>query len=838
MRLLIALLLAPLLAHADPQVTSTITACPMLDANRAVIPGISASTREITAVQKLRDDDALYDGTYYCQIEHKLVKTGNPRPVIAPEPEPVPEPNEPVPEPNEPAAHPPTDPQACIVYTRVPRTLSTEVTDKDGAVIEVKHIDALDSLPEVGRQFSNFNAPGQLVIHCPGEPERIIYDCVTDDQPCVPFDAMPSLDGRYIAFAVYRASGLENVSGNGYTYPIRQLSKSGNESEIRVYDTLTGQTIEWPHADGEQQTSPLFLPGNRIMFSSDRDRQFGPWLNRIGMDETSTPRLFIADLDGSNVEHISQHEMGGAMHPYLLSSGRVAYSSKWMTGNLPYIYNNGSINWPTTTGNMWVLQDMDMRGGDPTALYGSHHNTWSDGGKTINFKALHFVGERSNGDILISNYYRSNNLGLGDVIGFTPEPKLLEGPAPLFLPEVKYSLATWSTSDDSGAGRHDRAKIGWPEGAPDNQVIVTMGQGWCSSVAWHPLSMPQQIEAKGKIGCDVGIYRTTVIPSQAIGDMDLIVDRPEWHEFAARVVASRAIAEPELINTADGSCQIASSDAGSTDAHNRYEYNFNSGGNMKAAANNGTEIQGLDHSEVVAIRFYEVLPNTERRTNPNNSTGNKLRLFGDVPLLADKSFRAQLPCDTPYFMAGVDSAGRVVKRDQLPQSLRPGELRVCEGCHLHGSKGRPWADSLAYKAEPYLLPMSRPVPTYEADIKPILQARCASCHADDVPLFDYDDLVWDYFQATVPEGKKVQTGKDTDGPNRKYGLQRPYSSKYVHTQFAREGLLYWKAANARTDGRTDDQYRDDIDFGADHPTDMTDSELTELAAWLDSGATK
>ena len=39
------------------------------------------------------------------------------------------------------------------------RTTSTEVIDKAGQVIQVKHIDALDSLPEVGRQFPNFNAP-------------------------------------------------------------------------------------------------------------------------------------------------------------------------------------------------------------------------------------------------------------------------------------------------------------------------------------------------------------------------------------------------------------------------------------------------------------------------------------------------------------------------------------------------------------------------------------------------------------------------------------------------------------------------------------------------------
>lgn len=71
-----------------------------------------------------------------------------------------------------------------------------------------------------------------------------------------------------------------------------------------------------------------------------------------------------------------------------------------------------------------------------------------------------------------------------------------------------------------------------------------------------------------------------------------------------------------------------------------------------------------------------------------------------------------------------------------------------------------------------------------------------------------------------------------------YGLHRPYTSKYVNNMFARESLLYWKAANRRTDGRTDDTYGDDIDFGVDHPTDITSSELKIIGDWLDSGATQ
>jgi hypothetical protein len=54
--------------------------------------------------------------------------------------------------------------------------------------------------------------------------------------------------------------------------------------------------------------------------------------------------------------------------------------------------------------------------------------------------------------------------------------------------------------------------------------------------------------------------------------------------------------------------------------------------------------------------------------------------------------------------------------------------------------------------------------------------------------------------------------------------------------FARESLLYWKAANQRSDGRSDATYSNDIDFGKDHPVAISPEQLKILAEWLDAGA--
>ncbi|MBA6412693.1 PD40 domain-containing protein [Parahaliea sp. F7430] len=585
--------------------------------------------------------------------------------------------------------------------------------------------------------------------------------------------------------------------------------------------------------------SPAWLPDGRIMFASDRQGGREPFLDRISPNNRPDPQLYIADADATSAVNITPHEVSSAMHPYVLRSGRIVYGSQWLSHNLAYIHTNGGINWPGTQDNMWVVMDIDSRGGDMNALLGAHRTSLKTStGRRKTMKALHFLGQRANGDICVANYYRGNNLGLGDVLCWPPEPNGIEGQLPRFLPRNIYNVADWSVSNDQASRRVNgiyQGKIGYPEGADNNQLLLTLGRGYCTQVSGSLKSFQEDVaEQPNKLACDTGIYLTTQIPSKSIDDLAKVVDRAEWHEFGARVIAPRQVEQPPVLDTSDGSCQLASSNAADSETAPYKAYRFNH--NYAVSANNGGEIDGLAQSELAGIRFWEVLPNSPTKTFTNIS-GNRLRDLGLVPLLADKSFKVALPCDTAFIMAGIDAKGRVIKRDQVPQSLRPGEKRVCSGCHLHSRKGRHYEKSLAFGSEAIPLLTARPVPTYERYIKPIFERHCITCHVSDVPLMDYDKLVWDPFQASIPEDRRIQVS-NSNNPRRKYGLQRPYTSKYINSMFARESLLYWKAANQRSDGRTDQTYANDIDFGPSHPTDITEDELRILAHWIDSGATR
>lgn len=725
-----------------------------------------------------------------------------------------------------------------VVYTRVPRTRGPALaTLRDGSELSLHSPDVWDALPDTRRVFSGFNAPGQLVLRHPDGSEQILFDCFEQAQPCVPLDAAVSLDGDRVLFSVYYGEKLGNGWWDGATLPNRVLS-GASEARLHVVDIETGLVTPLTHQAGVFDVSPAWLPDGRIMFASSRQPFREPRLHWITPNNRPHTQLYIADADGSNAVNVTPHEVSSALHPYVLDSGRVVYGSHWLSHNLAYSSTNGSINWPGTLDNFWVVMGMDARGGDMTALLGGHRaSLQASTGRTKTMKALHFLGQRQNGDICVANYYRANNLGLGDVFCWPPEPVGVEGALPNFLPRGIYNVADWSKSNDEPSFKENGeflGKIGYPEGMEGDQLLLTVGRGYCTQVSGSVQSFQRAVaDQPNKRACDVGLYHTSVLPSKNMQDLVKVVDHPDWHEFGARVVRARSIEAPVSRMTHDSTCQIASSDALTGETTPRRPYQFNN--NYVTSANNGGEIDGLPAGELAAIRFWRVFSNPVGEDDFKNSIGNRLGLLGDVPLLADGSFKAQLPCDVPFVMAGIDADGRVIKRDQVPQSLRPGEKRVCTGCHQHSSPGRAYEASIAFAAKPVQLLSTHRVPTFEDDIRPIFERRCLSCHVDDVPLMDYDKLVWDFVQESVLPERRVQVRETTD-KRRQYGLQRPYTSKYVNTMFARESLLYWKAANRRLDGRTDATYANDIDFGPNHPVNISPPELRSLAAWLDSGA--
>ena len=709
------------------------------------------------------------------------------------------------------------------------------------------------------------------------------------------------------------------------------------ESQIVLADVASGKLTPLPFPPGTQNFGPTFTSDGRITFSSSGRRQvYGP-MPLCSNNSPLSIQLYAMDPDGRNVELISPESMAAELDPIQLTDGRLAVASWQMFGMLAYRHGNGFATCGTTN-NFFHVYAQNPDGSDATAIFGQHLSDATNK-EQVNFPtedAAHFFGQASDGRVWKANYYRGNNFGLGAIEGFPIPPPGEEGPS---VPEAmaagtspyrawgEVSLAAWANNEDQYAfampmppltvpGYKDpilyAGKLGHPSGLPNNELLVSWGIGPCSTTSGQlSILAMQQLAAQAgdNPGCDVGIYRTAPLPADTQHPLAHpsalvpVVNSPDFQEFLARPVvpyqAVHGIAAPPVIPRAEGHGDAAlpagtpfgvlgASSIIHRETHPPGPIEFNA----HQASVVGTDMVEYGDDELCGVRILAVYANrkVESYWHSTSTVGERVGILGELPVRhfdaagkpildalgeQDTSFKVRFAADTPYLMEGIDCQGRALNTDLTWQALRPGEVKTCNGCHVHSGAATalPFADTLAGRGQvptsllgggkvPLLTGGSGPNVTtkeidgwvymveLERDIMPILQRRCVSCHGGataaaglrlDLPRdpakvntanddSTYFRLALDWSQQYVPANLRY-----TSAVHGSY-LDKPNLSKYVRMMNARGSLLYWKAANQRTDGHADGDRSDDVDFGADHPTAITADELGILSRWIDTGA--
>lgn len=302
----------------------------------------------------------------------------------------------------------------------------------------------------------------------------------------------------------------------------------------------------------------------------------------------------------------------------------------------------------------------------------------------------------------------------------------------------------------------------------------------------------------------------------------------------------------------------------------------------------GTDTIDYTDAELCGVRILGVMPNRNRLVHREiaNVTGERVLILGEFPARnfhadgspvvdpsghPDTSFLVRMPANVPYMMQGIDCQGRTLNTDQTWQHLRPGEQKTCGGCHVHSRPSRIGFGQSFAATDGYAIPRlgEGEVPLlvggtaaavnvrretgyglqveFTRDIKPIFDRHCIACHAGSAASAGLDlsrtggpndelgttwhCLVRDRSQSCVPPALRVDTGAGSSRTT----FRRPQLTRYVRALNSRASLLYWKAANQRTDRRTDAQDPLDIDFGADHPSSISNEELGLLSRWIDIG---
>lgn len=700
------------------------------------------------------------------------------------------------------------------------------------------------SLPEVSNRnsASNLSAPGRLMYRSERGSMRVLYDCA--GRACVPVDARVSFDGKKVAATLYYSDALAPMLGEGNA--MQRLNGVNGGATVIVVDIETGAVTEWPRTPGIYNVTPAWINQGgkvRIMFSSDRAREYEPALpGGVSPDGKPNLQTYIADVDGSNAVRVGPHDMTSAYGGYQLKDGRVIYSCAQWNHDLTYREYRSKINFPATIMNMWWICASDPWGGSIESPFGAHSHQ----------AAMHWTQQAKDGRMLIGHYYRgNNNQGAGDILAFQPQGFTIEGrPASeatrpfdqALIPRDLSKVFQWSTFEDRASNLVGGRYIGKtrdPFGLPDGRIGFAWCQGVCNAQFGASASTHNWTVERATVpgGTELGIYAS---PGGDVALNEPLIDRPNVAEFGAAYAGPYAdvygqpmpdtVAQPK---SDDGACylQIASQQSDTTPYGERVY------GNQDLSPLMGKELTAAKDSDVRFIRISGLIPEKKKRVafnTPSVIWGHRSVWYGDAPVQADGSARIKIPCDEPFVLSGVNAAGQVIKRDMMPQSLRPGTTLTCGGCHLHNDKTpQPdYAKSLAARLPAVDLTTPTPQPEYWADVAPIIERRCASCHATQAPAFsDPMKIVYDYSQSTNPNPVKVRTtaGKET-------WLDRPYTSWLVSGLSSAESPLLWYVAGRRLDNFSNAGRANDYDM-KDHPSvGATPAEQRMVALWIDQGA--
>ncbi len=405
---------------------------------------------------------------------------------------------------------------------------------------------------------------------------------------------------------------------------------------------------------GVLNLGPCPLPGGKVAFTSNRNGFEPPRGYTF-----PTLQLFVMDEDGSNVTPIAPMTIGSALHPTILRDGRIMFSSHENQGL------RDRRNW-----GLWVIYP-DGRGWAP--LVSAFHRG----------QAFHFMTQLSSGDVVVVDYYNSNNNGFGAYYRLPVTPPgggpafhpaaLDENPRigrtissghdyPFrmpFTPRGLVAITPFTHADDEpapmGADGRRVGKFTHPSAAPGGDLLT----------AWTPGPADHHYRLRTP-AYDSGLY---VLPGGAVirGPEDLLElkNDPAYNEAWPRAVvpyrAIHGVDEPEAIEwlpndgrrhpelpagtpyglvgtssfykreSAPGRARRAGYDG--LDAFNTASHSDNSNWTWQ-----GADAGRYEDAEIWAVRLLAMEPNTHRSYGPGagrhfySHAGERLRILGEIPL--------------------------------------------------------------------------------------------------------------------------------------------------------------------------------------------------------------
>jgi hypothetical protein len=405
---------------------------------------------------------------------------------------------------------------------------------------------------------------------------------------------------------------------------------------LQLSDGKITQVATHPMQD---YVSPIFLPGGRILFMTNERLDAGDPDARQHHDEydrDTASQLGRVNVDGTNLE-LGARNLSHRSYPSLASDGRVIFTQWDHLGTT----NEANL--------MFVNQDMqELREG-----FGKEGKSAANS----HLKAR----EISPGRLVAIATARDRTIQSGMIVDIRlGDVENHDGvvSAPNNQSEAHSTFRSLTPDvppgNDPSADTIGRYYDAFPLNAKDKPDLL---------VSWADGPVESEVLALAGLSANYGIYLFDSEHQQRRP----ILDDPDMWDIFARPLATRTA--PPVVNSAQDPRLGGSVLVGSLNVYDSTLHTF-----KPHAANTPGEIYGVRVME--GFSSEEGFP-TMFGTTMFEGHAN----LGVAPVALDGSWSATIPANIPVHMQAVDGFGMSLFNEPVWVSGRPGEARVCGGCH-------------------------------------------------------------------------------------------------------------------------------------------------------------
>lgn len=481
-------------------------------------------------------------------------------------------------------------------------------------------------------------------------------------------DLVASPDGLTLLFAL-RAPELEGVD--------EELQPKWDLWRYDVLNKTVSPLINDPQlAQRGHDINPAFLPDGRIIFSSTRQStsrqilldEFKPQYTALDEDLDSPAfNIHVMNADGSGITQLS-FNLSHDLYPVVLEDGHILYS-RWDNQG-----NRSMFNW----------YQMQPDGSESQLVYGWHSHQSGAENTRVEFGKPVVLDDGSVSLALAGTdapFYNSWPQRIALAIASDNEQALFG--ESLNLP-AQTPLFPWAFDNSNRAER---------AGAINSYAVLKDGTGRYL-VSWSPCRVVQddiilscaQVSADAELELAEPLYGLWLFDTQLQtqvpvrpGQEGLLVSEPVI--LQAYPDATFLPANPEL------DAELAAENAAILDIRSVYDFDGSLAADI-AVLRDPMQSTATDRP----ARFLRLArgvpqPPEEVLEVPDSAFGVSRQqlmreILGAVPISPDGSVRVKVPANVPFNLSVLNAQGQAITPlHQNWISLRPGEVRSCNGCH-------------------------------------------------------------------------------------------------------------------------------------------------------------